>query len=146
MKSHFNCIEELLDRDWKYFINLCANDFPIKTSNEMAVGLKALYRNNRISSRPIKETETSRLNRYKYSWEIAMNDHPTPSDDYPMHQVNTGKNKTEVPYGMKLYAGSLYIVATRDFVNWTMTDSTAQKGIHGLTVSYNPLKNSELCC
>ena len=81
----------MLDRDWQYFINLCANDFPIKTSKEMATSLKDLYPKNRISSRPIKEDETSRLNRYRYSWKIAVNDHPTPSDDYPMHQINTGR-------------------------------------------------------
>lgn len=81
----------MLDRDWKYFINLCANDFPIKTSKEMATSLKALYPKNRISSRPIREDETSRLERYGYSWKIAKNDHPTPSDDYPMHLVNTGR-------------------------------------------------------
>ena len=91
LKGHFNCIEDLLDRDWKYFINLCANDFPIKTSKEMATSLKELYPNNRISSRPIKENETRRLARYGYSWKIAKNDHPTPSDDYPMHLVNTGR-------------------------------------------------------
>ena len=91
IKAHFNCIEDLLERDWQYFINLCANDFPIKTSKEMATSLKELYPKNRISSRPIKEDETSRLNRYRYSWKIAVNDHPTPSDDYPMHQINTGR-------------------------------------------------------
>ena len=57
----------------------------------MAKSLKALYPGNRISTRPIKETETNRINRYKYSWKIAVNDHPTPSDDFPMHQVNTGR-------------------------------------------------------
>ena len=63
IQGHFNCIEDLLDRDWKYFINLCANDFPIKTSKEMATSLKALYPYNRISSRPIKEDEKRRLDR-----------------------------------------------------------------------------------
>ena len=34
-KGHFNCIEDLRERDlkWKYFINLCGDDFPIKTSS-----------------------------------------------------------------------------------------------------------------
>lgn len=34
-QGHFNCIEELRERDlkWKYFINLCGDDFPIKTSS-----------------------------------------------------------------------------------------------------------------
>ena len=43
-----------------------------------------------------------------------------------------GKNKTEPPHGMKLYTGSSYITATRDFMNWAMKNSTAQIGIHGL--------------
>ena len=39
----------------------------------------------------MRKSETSRLDRYGYSWKIAKNDHPTPSDDYPMHLVNTGR-------------------------------------------------------
>ena len=157
-----------MDRDWKYFINLCAVDFPVKTSKEMAISLKALYPRNQISSRPIKETDLHRVNRYKYIWKIAKNEHPTPSDDYPMHQVNTGRDlkdlsfqvffsestchmldiasellmrlvcvpmkgilKTKIPHDIRLYAGSLYIEATREFINWTMNDAKAKKGIAG---------------
>ena len=72
----------------------------------MATSLKALYPKNRISSRPIRDDETSRLDRYGYSWKNAENDHPTPSDDYPMHLVNTGRVKNLIkPYGYQCRKG-----------------------------------------
>ena len=50
--------------------------------------------------------------------------------DKSLSTLMKGKNKTAPPHGIKLYAGSLYIIATREFINWTMNNSTAQKGIH----------------
>ena len=65
-----------------------------------------------------------------------------------MNRLSTltkGKNKTAPPHGIKLYAGSLYIIATREFMNWTMNNSTAQKGINGHVFSFNSLLENPIC-
>ena len=43
---------------------------------------------------------------------------------------NIREKKTAPPHDIKLYAGSLYIIATREFIIWTMKNSTVQIGIH----------------
>ena len=50
-----------------------------------------------------------------------------------------GKKKTAPPHDINLYAGSLYIIATREFMNWTMKNSTAQIGIHGHIHDIGPI-------
>ena len=51
-KADLNCIDELLNhkRHWKYFINLCGQDFPIKTNSEIASLMKSIYPDNSIES------------------------------------------------------------------------------------------------
>ena len=56
-----------------------------------------------------------------------------------------GKNKTAPPNGIKLYAGSLYIIATREFMNWTMNNSTAQKGINAHVFSFHSVLENPIC-
>ena len=52
VKADLNCIDELLNqkRDWRYFINLCGQDFPIKTNSEIVSLMKTLYPHNSIES------------------------------------------------------------------------------------------------
>ena len=52
VKADLNCIDELLNqkRNWKYFINLCGQDFPIKTNSEIVSLMKTLHPHNSIES------------------------------------------------------------------------------------------------
>ena len=61
-QADFNCADELLDRDsnWKYFINLCGQDFPLKTGAEIASALKVMYPKNAIESVHMPPQKVSR--------------------------------------------------------------------------------------
>ena len=89
-KGHFNCITELLARDgkWKYFINLSADDFPVKTSIEMASNLKELYPNSWTESTPI--TDENGLHRYEYVHKISKNWSSIQWNEAPFEMKSTG--------------------------------------------------------
>ena len=89
-KGHFNCITELLahDEKWKYFINLSADDFPVKTSIEMASNLKKLYPNSWTESTPI--TDKNWLRRSEYVHQIAKNWFPNRWNEAPFEMKSTG--------------------------------------------------------
>ena len=44
-------MKKLIEFDWKYIINLCAHDYPLKTNLEMVRQLKLLNGRNSIESR-----------------------------------------------------------------------------------------------
>ena len=91
LKGHFNCITELLARDekWKYYINLTADDFPVKTSIEMTSNLKELYPNSWTESTPIQD-QPGWLERYEYVHNITKNLSPNQWNDTPFQMKNTG--------------------------------------------------------
>ena len=91
LKGHFNCITELLARDekWEYYINLTADDFPVKTSIEMASNLKELYPNTWTESTPI-QNQPGWPQRYAYVHNITKNLSPNQWNDTPFQMKNTG--------------------------------------------------------
>ena len=44
------CMDELLEKDWQYVINLCAHDFPLKTNGDIVRHLKVLNGQNSIET------------------------------------------------------------------------------------------------
>ena len=63
VQADLNCMSDLLhvSTEWKYFINLCGQDFPMKTNLEMVRDLKALEGENSIQFKPISKNQTWRV-------------------------------------------------------------------------------------
>lgn len=49
-----------------------------------------------------------------------------------------GGSKTEVPNGIQLFSGSAYVVATREFLNWTMKNEIPQSLIKWSKDTFSP--------
>ncbi|XP_043540065.1 beta-1,3-galactosyl-O-glycosyl-glycoprotein beta-1,6-N-acetylglucosaminyltransferase 3-like, partial [Chiloscyllium plagiosum] len=54
VQADLNCMKELLESPvrWRYFINVCGQDFPLKTNREIVRSLRALNGSNVIESDP----------------------------------------------------------------------------------------------
>ncbi|XP_043540512.1 beta-1,3-galactosyl-O-glycosyl-glycoprotein beta-1,6-N-acetylglucosaminyltransferase 3-like, partial [Chiloscyllium plagiosum] len=54
VQADLNCMRELLEKPvpWRYFLNVCGQDFPLKTNREIVHSLKALNGSNLIESEP----------------------------------------------------------------------------------------------
>ncbi|XP_074523936.1 beta-1,3-galactosyl-O-glycosyl-glycoprotein beta-1,6-N-acetylglucosaminyltransferase 4-like [Halichoeres trimaculatus] len=52
VQADLNCIDDLLKSDvnWKYLINLCGQDFPLRTNKELVSGLKNLKGSNMLET------------------------------------------------------------------------------------------------
>ncbi|XP_059382129.1 beta-1,3-galactosyl-O-glycosyl-glycoprotein beta-1,6-N-acetylglucosaminyltransferase 4-like isoform X3 [Carassius carassius] len=53
LKADLNCLSDLLDSEvkWKYVINLCGQDFPLRTNAELVSDLKELKGKNMVESK-----------------------------------------------------------------------------------------------
>uniref|UniRef100_UPI0037E8940E beta-1,3-galactosyl-O-glycosyl-glycoprotein beta-1,6-N-acetylglucosaminyltransferase 4-like n=1 Tax=Semicossyphus pulcher TaxID=241346 RepID=UPI0037E8940E len=103
LKADLNCMSDLLRSEvkWKYVINLCGQDFPLKTNIELVSELKELKGRNML--------ETCRPNSYKTS---RFNFHHS----LKRRMVKTKQIKTPPPHGIEMFTGNAYFVLSRDFI------------------------------
>ncbi|CBY23916.1 unnamed protein product [Oikopleura dioica] len=119
LQADLNCMEELLQHrvQWKYLINVCGQDFPLKTNREMVTHLRYNYPNNEIESFILPGTKRSR---YSMHWEITKSD----KGEYDRIPSMTATKKADPPTNMTFFGGSAYLVATREFIDWSLHNET----------------------
>ncbi len=103
LKADLNCMRDLLKHPvkWKYLINLCGKDFPLKTNREIVQQLKAYENRNCVEGYKMHE------NRTKYT-------------------RGTHKLKPPPPYKITIYQGDTYMAATREFIQFEVNDPIAK--------------------
>ena len=59
VQADINCMADLynVSQTWRYFINLCGQDFPLKTNLEMVRSLRALKGQNSLESQPLPNAD-----------------------------------------------------------------------------------------
>ncbi|XP_068167325.1 beta-1,3-galactosyl-O-glycosyl-glycoprotein beta-1,6-N-acetylglucosaminyltransferase 4-like [Antennarius striatus] len=111
LNADLNCLSDLLRSEvtWKYVINLCGQDFPLKSNYELVTELKKLNGSNMLeSSRP------SELKKQRFSFHHELKNVPY---EYHRIPVKTTAAKDAPPHGIEMFIGSAYFVLSRDFVN-----------------------------
>ncbi|XP_053321077.1 beta-1,3-galactosyl-O-glycosyl-glycoprotein beta-1,6-N-acetylglucosaminyltransferase 3-like [Spea bombifrons] len=103
VQADLNCMEDLLQSNvrWKYVINTCGADFPLKTNAEIVKALKSLNGKNSMESEKPPAFKTRRWNYH--------------------HEVNDGvrltsRKKENPPLSVPIFSGNAYIVVSREFV------------------------------
>ena len=63
VQADINCMADLyrVSTTWKYFINLCGQDFPLKTNLEIVRSLQALKGRNSLESEPMPDHKKIRV-------------------------------------------------------------------------------------
>ncbi|XP_007906166.1 beta-1,3-galactosyl-O-glycosyl-glycoprotein beta-1,6-N-acetylglucosaminyltransferase [Callorhinchus milii] len=114
VQADLNCMEELLarHRSWKYFINLCGMDFPIKTNLEIVQQLKLLRGQNSLET---EQAPKAKRVRWKFHFNIING---------KLKKSNVTKNLlTGVT---NIFSGNAYIVVSRRFVEHVFKDPEVQ--------------------
>ncbi|XP_008069573.1 beta-1,3-galactosyl-O-glycosyl-glycoprotein beta-1,6-N-acetylglucosaminyltransferase 3 [Carlito syrichta] len=126
VQADLNCMEDLLQSSvpWKYFLNTCGTDFPIKTNAEMVQALKMLNGKNSMESEI--PTEYKR-NRWKYHYEVVKD---------TLYISN--KEKGPPPHNVTMFIGNAYIVASRDFIQHVLKNPKSQQLIEWVKDTYSP--------
>ncbi|XP_038073959.1 beta-1,3-galactosyl-O-glycosyl-glycoprotein beta-1,6-N-acetylglucosaminyltransferase 4-like [Patiria miniata] len=114
--TNINCMKDLTGRPasghpWRYVMNLCGQDFPLKTNLEIVRQLKAHNGQNDIESF-VPDKRKSRRTEFKF---IVRN----------KSIVRTKSRNGPAPHQLKLYKGSAYYAVTRDFVRYILSDPVA---------------------
>ncbi|XP_062888324.1 beta-1,3-galactosyl-O-glycosyl-glycoprotein beta-1,6-N-acetylglucosaminyltransferase-like [Mobula hypostoma] len=124
VQADLNCMEELLARHltWRYFINLCGMDFPIKTNSEIVHQLQVLKGRNSLES---EVTSVKKQMRWKYHFEVING-----------KILKTNKLK-QSPF-TTIFSGSAYMVVSRAFVEHIFKDPKAKQLMEWSKDTYSP--------
>lgn len=125
VQADLNCMADLLASPvrWRYMLNTCGTDFPIKTNREMVQVLKTMQGRNSM------ETETT--NDYKKTrWQY----HYTVTDTIS----KTSQKKSPPPIKTPMFSGNAYFVASRAFVEHVMKDPEVHTLIEWEKDTYSP--------
>uniref|UniRef100_H2Z400 Glucosaminyl (N-acetyl) transferase 3, mucin type n=1 Tax=Ciona savignyi TaxID=51511 RepID=H2Z400_CIOSA len=133
VQADLNCMRGLMDRKdevkWKYVINLCGAEFPLKTNLEIVRSLKNLYGYNSMET---VVPPPHKAARYQYHFTL-----PPPGNDYAtMDKTNVKKEAS--PLNSPMFIGSAYYILKRQAVRFIMTDPTVQKFFKWNEDTYSP--------
>ncbi|XP_073474982.1 beta-1,3-galactosyl-O-glycosyl-glycoprotein beta-1,6-N-acetylglucosaminyltransferase 3-like [Aquarana catesbeiana] len=125
VQADLNCMEDLLNStvEWKYLINTCGADFPLKTNAEIVTALKLLKGKNNMESEQPPEHK-------KVRWEYHYN-----VTDYI---TKTGVRKNPPPLNVPIFSGNAYIVVTREFVKSLFKTDFAREFMDWAKDTYSP--------
>ncbi|GCB62645.1 N-acetyllactosaminide beta-1,6-N-acetylglucosaminyl-transferase-like [Scyliorhinus torazame] len=133
LQADLNCMQELARPRlrWRYAINLCGQDYPLKTNRELVRFLKSQpWRDKNITPGILQpehmKPRTSHVHR----------EHISPGQSYV---IKTQARKTAgVPHGLRLYFGSAYYALTREFVHFVLRDQRAKDLLQWSRDTYSP--------
>ncbi|XP_060071727.1 beta-1,3-galactosyl-O-glycosyl-glycoprotein beta-1,6-N-acetylglucosaminyltransferase-like [Ylistrum balloti] len=115
LTADLNCMSDLLAAklQWKYFINLPSQQFPLKTNRELVKILRLYNGANDIEG----ITKPGRMMRGRYRTKFIL-------VGKTLH--NTGKKKENPPHNISVVKGSAYGVFSRKFVDFILNDQKSK--------------------
>lgn len=125
VQADLNCMKDVLNSkvQWKYMLNTCGTDFPIKTNREMVQTMKTLKGRNSMES---ETTNDYKKDRWLY--------HHNVTDVV----VRTGVKKSPPPISTPMFSGNAYFVVSRAFVKHLLSDGEVRKLLEWEKDTYSP--------
>ncbi|XP_071339163.1 beta-1,3-galactosyl-O-glycosyl-glycoprotein beta-1,6-N-acetylglucosaminyltransferase-like [Trachinotus anak] len=126
VQADLNCMADLYKAStkWKYFINLCGQDFPLKTNLEIVRMLRSLKGGNSLESEQMPDEK---------KWRVTSS-----------HKIVdggiqwAGKAKEPPPFNLPILSGNAYIVVNRGYVRSVLEDNRIQTLIEWAKDTYSP--------
>ena len=113
--AQLSCYQELLKArtryPWKYVINLCGKEAPLRTNREMVDSLSKL--NGTSAIRKIKAPE---FDIYRFEARYILKNGSV---------VKTNKKPGNIPYNLTMHKHSAYVALTEPFINFLLHNKTA---------------------
>ncbi|XP_045154059.1 N-acetyllactosaminide beta-1,6-N-acetylglucosaminyl-transferase-like isoform X2 [Echinops telfairi] len=130
LQADLNCMRDLAAAEvpWKYVINTCGQDFPLKTNKEIVQYLKGFKGKNLT---PGVLPPAHAIGRTKYV-------HREFSANNISYVIKTGKLKTPPPHNMTIYFGTAYVALSRGFINFVLQDQRALDLLSWSKDTYSP--------
>ncbi|XP_040611798.1 N-acetyllactosaminide beta-1,6-N-acetylglucosaminyl-transferase isoform X5 [Mesocricetus auratus] len=130
LQADLNCIKDLSTSEvpWKYAINTCGQDFPLKTNKEIVQYLKGLKGKNLT---PGVLPPAHAIGRTKF----VHREHLSKELSYV---IRTTALKPPPPHNLTIYFGSAYVALSREFVNFVLHDPRAVDLLHWSKDTFSP--------
>ena len=129
MDAQLNCMDDLMKRpkgSWKYVINLCGREVPLKTNREIVESLTKLKGYSAVLSSNLTSNAVRRRFAYKYKlWKDGL-----------MHV--TSKLQKKAPFGIKIYKSMNFLAGSYAFVEFILNDDRAKALSNYLRTAYAP--------
>ncbi|XP_040289071.1 N-acetyllactosaminide beta-1,6-N-acetylglucosaminyl-transferase-like isoform X1 [Bufo bufo] len=115
LQADLHCIKDLLKSEvrWKYVINTCGQDFPLKTNKEIVQHLKKFYGKN-ITPGVLPPDHAIPRTKYVHREDIVHS-----------YVLRTNVLKPPPPHNITIYFGSAYVALTREFTKFILEDQRA---------------------
>ncbi|XP_072241977.1 beta-1,3-galactosyl-O-glycosyl-glycoprotein beta-1,6-N-acetylglucosaminyltransferase 3 [Leuresthes tenuis] len=125
VQADLNCMKDLLKSPvhWKYLLNTCGTDFPIKTNREIVMTLKVLNGRNTLES---EVTSDHKKGRWQYHYNVTDT------------IISTDIRKSPPPISSPMFSGNAYFVVTRAFVKYVMQNREVQNFLEWEKDTYSP--------
>ncbi|KAI1240024.1 hypothetical protein IHE44_0011469 [Lamprotornis superbus] len=115
---------------WKYAINLCGQDFPLRSNFELVAELKKLGGGNMLET---SKPSSSKRERFTYHYELMKVPY-----EYMQMPVKTNISKNPPPHDIEIFVGSAYFVLSREFIQYTLESSLAKDFFEWSRDTYSP--------
>ncbi|XP_005386113.1 PREDICTED: beta-1,3-galactosyl-O-glycosyl-glycoprotein beta-1,6-N-acetylglucosaminyltransferase 4 isoform X2 [Chinchilla lanigera] len=132
LQADLNCLSDLLRSSvpWKYVINLCGQDFPLKSNFELVSELKKLNGANMLES---VKPPNSKMERFTYHHELRQVPY-----EYVKLPIRTNISKEAPPHNIEIFVGSAYFVLSRTFIEYIFNNSLMEDFLAWSKDTYSP--------
>ncbi|XP_004712246.1 N-acetyllactosaminide beta-1,6-N-acetylglucosaminyl-transferase isoform X1 [Echinops telfairi] len=130
LQADLNCMRDLVTSEvpWKYVINTCGQDFPLKTNKEIVQYLKG-FKGKNITPGVLPPEHAIKRTKYVHREYIGK---------HGSFVQNTKVLKTSPPHQLTIYFGTAYVALTREFVNFIFHDKRAIDLLQWSKDTYSP--------
>ncbi|XP_072459899.1 N-acetyllactosaminide beta-1,6-N-acetylglucosaminyl-transferase-like [Notamacropus eugenii] len=130
LQADLNCMKDLIASEiqWKYVINTCGQDFPLKTNKEIIQHLKG-FKGTNITPGVLPPPHVIRRTKYVYKEQKYI---------LFSFMLWTFIKKTLPPHDLTIYFGSAYVALTREFANFVLQDPWAIDLLEWSKDTYSP--------
>ncbi|XP_062925982.1 N-acetyllactosaminide beta-1,6-N-acetylglucosaminyl-transferase-like isoform X1 [Mobula hypostoma] len=130
MEADIRCMTDLLQlkTGWKYVLNLCGQDFPLKTNLEIIRYLKN-FKGKNITPGILPPEHVKIRTKFVFKQFLSANN---------SHVIKTRELKSPPPHNITIYFGSAYYALTSEFVEFILKDQRALDLLQWSRDTYSP--------
>ncbi|XP_062424502.1 N-acetyllactosaminide beta-1,6-N-acetylglucosaminyl-transferase-like [Rhea pennata] len=130
LRADLNCMRDLLASavPWKYLLNTCGQDFPLKTNREIIRFLKG-FRGKNITPGVLPPAHVTVRTQFVHREQAQHN---------TSGLVTPKVRKAPPPHNLTIYFGSAYVAVTRPFVEFVLRDRRARDLLAWSEDTYSP--------
>ncbi|XP_042320352.1 N-acetyllactosaminide beta-1,6-N-acetylglucosaminyl-transferase-like [Sceloporus undulatus] len=130
LQADLNCMKDLVKSEvpWKYLLNTCGQDFPLKTNKEIIQHLKG-YKGKNITPGMLPPPHILRRTKYIHREQVYS---------FFAFMLRTFLWKTPPPHDLMVYFGSAYIAISREFVDFVLKDQRSIDLLEWSKDTYSP--------